>query len=124
MPREPHLRFRKTRAERLPDRAFRLAGLASILVAVAALGGLSHLLGAGMRHPATIAEFLAGAVGFAAASAGAALLALGAHLLDPVAIPGRRRGMILAQEPECTATPGLSAVSGPLPSGDSRRPVR
>lgn len=89
MYREPHRRPPVAHI----DPAFRLAGLVLILVAVAAICALIHLVQAGVRHPATIAEFVTGATGFAAASAGTALLLLGKHLLDPVAISERRRDL-------------------------------
>lgn len=101
MPADPH--------RHSPDLPFRLAGLVLILIAAAALYGLIHLIRAGAHHPATIAELLVGAAGFAAASTGGALLMLGAHLLDPVATSERRQA---------------SEVTDPHPSGDNRRPVR
>jgi hypothetical protein len=63
------------------------------MLAAAALNALDHLVQTGARHPATPIEFMTGFAGFAAASAGAALLLLGKHLLDPVAISERRRDL-------------------------------
>ncbi len=73
------------------DLGLRGAGLALVLLSIAAIHWLTILVHAGGRHEGTPLELLLALVGFVGASIGSGLLMIGAHIHDPIEVSGRWR---------------------------------
>lgn len=73
------------------DVAIRAGGLAALAAAWLATSTLCRLTAMRPAHAPTPIELMFAAIGFLAASAGAAALAIGRHLFDEVAISRRWR---------------------------------
>ena len=101
------------------DSGLRAGGVALLAVAAFALRLLYHRAGPGSRLEPGALEFLLAAIGFFAASAGATLLLLGAHLFDKVPISARwaRRDAVRPPSNDTRAAPRPSMPSGRRSTG-------